>query len=362
VIDEGELQALGLYDPAGEHAELRLELLRYLTDLGATTDELVAYRDALPALAAVLVIRGGPAMTFDETVERSGLSTDEMRRIIRTAGFADPEPDARVFTQQFAELAESLAAGTAVFGEESMYQLLRVLGSTMARVADAVVSAFLVNVEPAARREDPVGLGVARANVEAAGLLPMLAPALDVLLRGHLLVAQRTAIPEESLAGYETQRLYVGFADLVGSTELAERLSMTELGSLLTSFEHLATDTVTAGGGRVVKLIGDEIMFVAADARSAGTIALDLVSTFLRDSDVPAVRAGLAGGSVMLRDGDVFGPVVNLAARIAKVAEPGEVVTTADVSMATGLRSEDRGLHQLKGIAEQVELCRLVRD
>src|SRR4029077_10382057 len=125
-------------------------------------------------------------------------------------------------------------------------QLVRVMGSAMARVADAVVSAFLVNIEPTARLQDPVGLGVARANFETAALLPMVAPALDVLFRQHVLGAQRTVLDKELLVGYETQRLVVGFVDLVGSTELAERLSMGDHGAVLTVFENLATDIVTA--------------------------------------------------------------------------------------------------------------------
>ncbi|MGH9136913.1 MAG: adenylate/guanylate cyclase domain-containing protein [Acidimicrobiales bacterium] len=361
LVDESDFEALGLFERGGEHAELRLELLRYLTELGATADELVAYRDALPGLAMVLAVRGGPAMTLDEAAQRSGLGAEEIRRLTRAAGFADPAPEARVFTEGFVALAAGLGAVSAVFGEASLYQLLRVLGSAMARVADAVVSAFLVNVEPSARRLDPVGLAVARANVEAATLLPMVAPALDVLFRQHLLAAQRTVIADEDLVGYETQRLTVGFVDLVGSTELGERLSMNELGSVLTSFEHLASDAVIAGGGRVVKLIGDEVMYTALDPGSACSIALDLASTFGDHAVVPAVRAGLADGPVMLRDGDVFGPVVNLAARIVKVAQPNEVLTTADVCRAAGLRSETRGHHRLKGITDDVELRRLLR-
>ena len=55
---------------------------------------------------------------------------------------------------------------TAVFGEDAANQLVRVFGLAMSRIADAVISSFLVNVAPAAQREDPEGLGVARANVE----------------------------------------------------------------------------------------------------------------------------------------------------------------------------------------------------
>ena len=99
-----------------------------------------------------------------------------------------------------------------------------------------------------------------------------------------------------------------------------------------------------------MKLIGDEILYTAGDERSACSIALGLVATFAEHPRVPARCAGLAAGDVMLRDGDVFGPVVNLAARAAKVAGPGEVaappavrrrwpaLTAARTARAEGLR------------------------
>jgi hypothetical protein len=91
-VDPGELESLGLYDPTDEHAALRLELLRYLIDLGASADDLTVYRDTLPGLAAALAIRGGPLLTVEEVGQRSGLTIDEVRRLVRVAGFPDPEP------------------------------------------------------------------------------------------------------------------------------------------------------------------------------------------------------------------------------------------------------------------------------
>jgi class 3 adenylate cyclase len=353
-----EFEALGLYDPQHEHAALRLELLNLLVERGATVDDLLGWHDRLPGLAAVLALRTGPPMTVGEVAAAAGLTTDDVRRVMRVAGFVDPDPQARLFGPEIAQLAAGLSAVSGLFGEEALYQMLRVLGSAMARVADAVVSAFLVNVEPAARREDPVGLGVARANLAAAELLPMVTAALDVLFRQHLVAAQRTVLDEEDLIGYETRRLVVGFVDLVGSTELGERLSVADLGAVLTAFEHLAADTVTAHGGRVVKLIGDEILFTASEPAPACTIAIELATAAREDPRLPAVRAGLASGPVMFREGDVFGPVVNLAARVVKAAEPGEVLATAPVTDAAGVASSSLGLVTLKGIGD-VELRRV---
>jgi adenylate cyclase len=364
LVDAGEFESLGLYDPTDEHAALRLELLRYLVDLGASADDLIVYRDTLPGLPAVLAIRGGPLLTVEEVGQRSGLAVEEVRRLVRAAGFPDPQPGARVLTEGLAAIAANATAVADVFGEEVQYQLLRVMGYAMARVADAVLSAFLVNVEPAARREDPVGLGVARANVEAASLLPLVAPALDLLFRQHLLAAQRTVLADADadLVGYETQRLVVGFVDLVGSTELGEQLSLPELGAVLRTFEQLAADTITAGGGRVVKLIGDEILYTSPDAGPACSVALDLSEACDLHPLIPAVRGGLASGKVMMRDGDVFGPVVNLAARAVKAAQPGEVLVTADLADAAGLRTESRGLRRLKGVTGDIELRHVIRS
>jgi len=361
LVDPDELTALGVYDCTAVDAAARLQLLDYVTALGATAEELVAYRDMLPALAGRLAIRGGPVMTVEEAAEQAGLSNDRVRLLARAAGLPDPEPGARVLTEGFVALAGGMSAVTAIFGEDVGYQLLRVLGSSMARVADAVTSAFLVNVEPPARREEGA-LGIARANVEAAALLPNVATALDTLFRQHLLIAQRPANTDADLIGYETQELVVGFVDLVGSTELSEQLTIRDLGAVLSSFERLSTDAITSGGGRVVKLIGDEIMYTTSDASSACAIALDLADLFRDHPTIPPVRVGLAGGQIVRRDGDVFGPVVNLGARVVKAASPGEVLAVADVARDAGLRSEPRGVQHFKGVTDQVELQRLIRE
>jgi len=350
-----------VYDPRGPDAGLRLELLNFLVSLGATGEELVTFQDSLPSLAGVLAIRGGPALTLEEAAARSGLSAGELRDLAQTAGLPDPEPDVPVFTEGFVAFASGVHDVAEIFGPEAFAQLIRVLAAAMARVADAMVSSFLVNVASPAYRKDPVGLGVARANAEVASLLPFVAPALDALLRQHLLLAQRMVDSGDEVGEFETRHLAVGFVDLVGSTELGEKMDLSALGATLVDFERIASETITEGGGRVVKLIGDEILFTAPDDLTASSIALDLADAFQGHPSVPQVRAGLASGEVMLRDGDVFGPVVNLASRIVGVADAGEVVTTPEVATGTGLPSVSLGVHRLSGIVGDVELHRLSR-
>jgi adenylate cyclase len=122
--------------------------------------------------------------------------------------------------------------------------------------------------------------------------------------------------------------LCVGFADMVGFTMLSQQLSEEELAALVSRFEDVAHDTVTARGGRVVKMIGDEVMFVTDTATDAARIALALAEAYADDELLSDVRVALAVGPVLVQDGDFYGPVVNLASRAADIAAPGSVLVS----------------------------------
>jgi adenylate cyclase len=127
----------------------------------------------------------------------------------------------------------------------------------------------------------------------------------------------------------------VGFADLVNFTSLVRRMTERQLAVLVQRFEELATDIVTAHGGRVIKTVGDEILFVHIDPSPAAAIALDLIDTMKEDEVLPDVRVGMAYGPVLSRLGDVFGTTVNRASRLTSVAPAGEVLV--DDALATAL-------------------------
>lgn len=112
---------------------------------------------------------------------------------------------------------------------------------------------------------------------------------------------------------------------MVGFTAMSQALPSSELRNLIHQFEARASDTVTDGAGRVVKLIGDEVMFVADTAETGCEVAIRLVEEFADDEVIPPVRGGLAAGPTLRQEGDYFGAVVNLAARATKVA-PGRRV------------------------------------
>jgi adenylate cyclase len=154
----------------------------------------------------------------------------------------------------------------------------------------------------------------------------------------------------------------VGFVDLVGFTALSQGLSPRTLARAVSEFEAVAGDLVTSGDGRVVKELGDGMMFVAADAGSACEIALGLLDALADHTVLPPLRASLAAGEVIAREGDYFGPV--LASRVLGLAAPGELLVTLEArARVTGdrYRFEAIGRWSIRGLAEPVELFRVAR-
>jgi adenylate cyclase len=360
-MNADDVASLGLYDADAPDAADRLALLQYLADLGATSDDLIVHHEQgqLPGLATVLALRGGPGLTLGEVAERSSLDEERVAAFMRAAGFPIPGPTDRVFSESFAALSGLLPVADELFGADVILQLVRVMGADMSRLADAYVSAFLVNIEPPARRREPAGLGIARANVQAVAMIPTAVQVLDLVLRQHLMAARRSMLGDAGEVGYETSSLCVGFVDLVGSTRLAESASLGDPGALLTEFEHLVTDAVIGGGGKVIKLIGDAVLFTAGDPRDGCAIALAITSLLGKHDRLPACRVGLAAGEVMLRDGDVFGPVVNLAARAAGQAAPSEVVLPTWLAHELDTQGSSIGPRPLHGLTDAIDLTRL---
>ncbi len=181
---------------------------------------------------------------------------------------------------------------------------------------------------------------------------------MDAIFRRHLVRLQRPLTEGDQ----RTQVCAVGFADLVDSTALAQRLSFAELAAALVEFDELASDVVVDGGARVVKLIGDSVMFVTGDPRAACGIALRLATRLGDHPRLPPARVAVAYGDVLTRDGDYYGPVVNLASRAEKLAPPGAVLVTDTLrDAADGFSFEWFGECDLKGFDDPVDLYEVQR-
>jgi len=105
----------------------------------------------------------------------------------------------------------------------------------------------------------------------------------------------------------------IGFADLSGFTALTTAADTpAELSSLLNEFNATVSDVVHADGGRVVKFIGDEVMWVSSTPELLAKAAVDLVDHPKAREAQMQVRAGLDYGTALAIGGDYFGNTVNL--------------------------------------------------
>jgi len=140
----------------------------------------------------------------------------------------------------------------------------------------------------------------------------------------------------------------LGFVDLVGSTAWAQTLSLRDQSLALSRFESAAWTSAVLAGGRVVKMIGDEVFFAAPTSEAACRIGLEVCRAADDDDVLPPARGAVGVGSATPREGDYFGPLVNLLSRLVKAAAPGEVVVTEAV--AAELSSEAWQLRPLQPV------------
>jgi class 3 adenylate cyclase len=186
-------------------------------------------------------------------------------------------------------------------------------------------------------------------------LVPRFGRMLDTMHRQHL-EATRVHFEVMDIGDRASFRCGVGFADLSGFTRMAHQVGLQELSQVLSVFEETATDVVHARGGRVVKFLGDAVMWVSAEPEHLVRIACDLAHHPRAAAVGIEVRSGVAYGRVLAQDGDYFGTPVNLASRLASVAEPGQVLGSHDLLdvLGSGWEASPREPTQLRGFDEPV--------
>ena len=279
------------------------------------------------------------AYTYEELAERSGLGLGA-RRYWRALGFPEPEPGARAYND--ADLEAMQLLGTMLrlelLDDDVALQMARVMGSSMQRVAQSQIDAIEARIDSEELGDGGTGDGEALAIERARMLLPTVPRMLEYTWRRHVQSAARRRMVRDHLAGDDDgvgQHVRaIGFADLVNFTALSQEVDEPTLAVVVDRFESIAYDIVGQHGGRVVKMIGDEVMFEVADPVAAVEIGLGLADAFHRDDMMSDVRVGIAYGTALAREGDLFGPTVNLASRLVGIAYAGAVVVSDEVRSA----------------------------
>ena len=311
-------------------------------------------------------LSGEPRYTGREVAEQADLPLEYLLAVREAAGLARPDPDDEAYSdvdvQTARVIAELRASGIPDVG---LLEITRVLGRGLAQSAEAIRA-----VVGAAFLESGINeYELARRNAEAASVfLPKLAPLLQNILRLHLrdLVRNQALSQEELAAGAarNASHVYVAFADMVGFTRLGERIETDALAELGARLTELAIQQ-THPPARLVKTIGDAVMFVSPSPEPLLDTMLDLVARAEEEGEAfPRLRAGTAAGLAVSREGDWYGPPVNLASRVTAVARPGSLLATREVhDVADGAyRWSSAGAWELKGFKRRVPLYRVRRE
>ena len=268
-------------------------------------------------------------LSLKEAAVRLEVDPVRLERAWRTLGLPNKGLDEPQLTEADLQALQTFLDVAAFLGEDVALGTARVIGSAMARVSEAESAAMRLALQ------GTIDLGVthdevvtARAFAAVAQLVPRIGQLLDTVHRQHL---EATRGHFEGVQWEADDRssfqIGVGFADLSGFTRLSQQLPLADLSRILTAFEEAATDAVQDRGGRVVKFMGDAVMWVSTSPHAHAEIARALVMHPLAaEANIP-VRAGISYGLVLAQDGDYFGSTVNLASRLVALAEPSQVLS-----------------------------------
>lgn len=303
-----------------------------LAVLGASPEEIDAAEanGTLLALAAERFLLPGERMySAVDLAQRCGIAEEDLTKMWLALGF--PRTEDRTFTDQDLDAVRTfLQSGS--FSEYTVHET-RIISAALARIADVFVDEMWESYRAGAQ-SDREALGSMSAGVDLQRVERM----LMYVLRRHLVAGfyRRSALHEQSMRDGAAS-LAVGFADLAGFSTLSQGMGNAELTDVLVAFEKAAYETVAGVGGRIVKTLGDGVLFTADSAAIAADAGLQLASLA---ADLPPVHVGVAFGPVLMRQGDCFGPTVNLVSRIVGCAAGGEVVV--DRTAARVLEDDSR--------------------
>lgn len=281
------------------------------------------------------ILGESPSLTSADLIDTTRASAAEASRLWRALGFADAG-GAAAFTQADADAMAMLIelVGTGVLDFDMAVRLTRAVGQTMARLADWQVSTLSERVEAIERAGQGTGSRLTTGLEFVRAIEPSFEHLMMYAWRRHLAAAVgRVEALGATDSDLHTQTGTVGFADLVSFTRLSSGIDQARLADVVEGFESVCSDLVASRGGRVIKTLGDSVLFVVAQPQVGVDVASDIVEQIGSDPALPDVHVGLATGPIIMRLGDIFGSPVNLASRLTGVARRNRVIcdgVTAD--------------------------------
>ncbi|TDD67587.1 adenylate/guanylate cyclase domain-containing protein [Actinomadura rubrisoli] len=284
-----------------------------------------------------LLLGGELRYTRVDAVRLSGVTREFSGRLWRAFGYPSMPDDAVAYTEgdiaALCRIRRLMEDG--VLDENGVVRLVRAFGQTMTRLAEWQVNllrSMLVQDPDGQPSSEAVDTIVDIAERHIGEFEPLVVHAWRRQLAAAGTRAMAAAATREN--GHPAGRTptTVGFADMVSFTQVSRELEEIELARVVEWFEETAADIIATCGGRLVKTLGDEVLFSAETPEIGAEIALTVAAAIQDETEVPDVRVGVAHGPVLPLMGDVFGTTVNLAARLTSLARPGAVVIDTELA------------------------------
>jgi len=284
-------------------------------------------------LLEVFLLGEEPSLTGNQLAESVGIPFEQARLRWRSLGFTEVGADVPAFTNADLEalrLTQKLLE-IGLIEPDDETALVRTLGRSFARLAEWQMGLLAKVVDP-----DTMDVDELREVMEE--VTPAVESLQNYVWRRHTLNAAARLLlaneGERETSGDDDEGtvMGVGFADIVNYTRQSRSLTRSEVGRLVDHFEERALAIISSHEGRIIKTIGDEVLFVADGAEDIAKIGLELAEERGRDEEFPEVRVGLAWGPALSRFGDVLGQVVNVASRLTSTSRPGRVLVDKDLA------------------------------
>ncbi len=333
----------------------RQRIKEILLEEGALVDDIPDDLEEAVSQISDFAFSRGDTLSIEDLAEVTGLPGERVIDNLHHLGIASPTPNEMLFNERDIELVDFLesAANDSLMESEGI-EILHVAGTALAATAEAGVASHVQG--PETRTRNPVEHLELNLAMSAIGL--ELGEHLATAFRHHLRQAALRQRRTQSDQYREVVHMVVGFVDLVGFTSLSQELAPGQLVDLIKRFESQAHELAHDLDARVVKLVGDEVMFVAEHSADAAAFALGMMRSYSDQHVVP--RGGIAKGDLVNLHGDYFGPVVNLAARLVAAAVPGEVLVDDSIAMTESVVCESAGRRMLKGFDSPVKVHSLL--
>ena len=305
--------------------------------------------------------------TFRQLSESTRISMDLLKVVRESVGSVEPRPEDRVRDDELSVVPAIEVLLSGGIRPVVVERWLRVCADGLRRIVETETDGWRTDVELPLLEGGMSEVEMLEAQADlGSSVAPLMEQAVLAIYHGQQEHAWSKRAVEDVEAALERAGLHtrlhhspaVCFLDVTGYTKLTEERGDEAAADLAGRLATLVRRCSQEHGGQPVKWLGDGVMFYFPDPGPGVRAALDMVEGVATES-LPPARVGIHAGSVVFQEGDYFGRTVNIAARIAEYARPGEVLVSrevVDAAEGTPVTFTEIGPVELKGVAGSLRL------